>query len=395
MQKKIIAVAVLGAMAAGTALAADVELYGRIDTGFAYSHQSTTGEESTDSFAMKSGTSSGNRWGLKGSEELGNGLTVGFVLENGYSSDTGALKTDGKIFDRESLLYVASDFGTLYAGRMARLGADAGSVGFYGGAVSPFGSGWDLMEGHFAVTANFETRWDNTVAYVSPKFGPVTVYAQYAMGSNDENESTSDRLFSLGAKADLGNLQILGLVEYLNKQSVGVNTDSNVVFDDAEYDDAYTINLGGSYDFGVAQVFLAGQYFKAAPDFAGMIGKTGHDTFKYIEPTTENGAKENGTAYRFSADGYGLNIGANVPVLGGTFSVSTGYGEGDVNYDTEDADAKIKAYIFQVGYVYPFSKRTSLYVGAGYSQAEVEGNANVKDYEKKTTEVMTGLLHKF
>lgn len=381
MQKKLIAVAVLGACVAGSAFAANVDVYGRIDTGLSYVHYDETGlSDAKDTLSLDSGLSSGNRWGLKGSEDLGNGYQVGFVLESGFDADTGALGAGG-IFAREATLRVSGPFGSIYAGRMGRIGSDAGSVGFYAGSVSPFGSGWGKMPGHFAVTANYDSRYNNALAYVSPKVGPVTVYAQYTMGNTTENESGDDRLFSLGAQADFGALQVLGLVEYLNKKSVADTT----VYDDSQYDDSYTINLGGSYDFSVAKVFLAGQYFKAAPNYAGMKA---------------NYAKDPRVEWRWSFDGFGVNVGATAPIGAGEFLVSAGYGKGDVNYDTKDAKISADAYIIQVGYTYPFSKRTNLYAGAGYMQTSMEdgitntdGTTSDKDF--KTTQVMFGLLHKF
>lgn len=384
MQKKLIAVAVLGACVAGSAFAANVDVYGRIDTGLSYVHYDETGlSDAKDTLSLDSGMSSGNRWGLKGSEDLGNGYQVGFVLESGFDADTGALGAGG-IFAREATLRVSGPFGSIYAGRMGRIGSDAGSVGFYAGSVSPFGSGWGKMPGHFAVTANYDSRYNNALAYVSPKVGPVTVYAQYTMGNTTENESGDDRLFSLGAQADFGALQVLGLVEYLNKKSVADTT----VYDDSQYDDSYTINLGGSYDFSVAKVFLAGQYFKAAPNYAGMKGNYAKD------PRVLN------NEWRWSFDGFGVNVGATAPIGAGEFLVSAGYGKGDVNYNTKDAKISADAYIIQVGYTYPFSKRTNLYAGAGYMQTSMEdgftntdGTTSDKDF--KTTQVMFGLLHKF
>lgn len=382
MQKKLIAVAVLGACVAGSAFAANVDVYGRIDTGLSYVHYDETGlSDAKDTLSLDSGMSSGNRWGLKGSEDLGNGYQVGFVLESGFDADTGAMSKDG-LFNREATLRVSGPFGSIYAGRMGRIGSDAGSVGFYAGSVSPFGSGWGKMAGHFAVTANYDSRYNNALAYVSPKVGPVTVYAQYTMGNATENESGDDRLFSLGAQADFGALQVLGLVEYLNKKSVAGTT----VYDDSQYDDSYTINLGGSYDFSVAKVFLAGQYFKAAPNYAGMKAN-------YAGLVKEN-------EWRYSFDGFGVNVGATAPIGAGQFLVSAGYGKGDLNIDTKDAKRSADAYIIQVGYTYPFSKRTNLYAGAGYMQTSMEdGIANTdgtySDKDFKTTQVMFGLLHKF
>ena len=381
MQKKLIAVAVLGACVAGSALAANVDVYGRIDMGLSYVHQKIGDQAGTDTLSMDSGLSSGNRWGLKGSEDLGNGYQVGFVLESGFDADTGAMSKDG-LFNREATLRVSGPFGSIYAGRMGRIGSDAGSVGFYAGSVSPFGSGWGKMAGHFAVTANYDSRYNNALAYVSPKVGPVTVYAQYTMGNATENESGDNRLFSLGAQADFGALQVLGLVEYLNKKSV----DGTTVYDDSKYDDSYTINLGGSYDFGVAKVFLAGQYFKAAPDYAGMKGNYAGEIGK-------------GNEWHFSFDGFGVNVGATAPIGAGEFLVSAGYGKGDLNVDTKDAKRSADAYIIQVGYTYPFSKRTNLYAGAGYMQTSMEDgiitDGKTRDKDFKTTQVMFGLLHKF
>ena len=382
MQKKLIAVAVLGACVAGSAFAANVDVYGRIDTGLSYVHEKIGDQAGTDKLSMDSGLSSGSRWGLKGSEDLGNGYQVGFVLESGFSSDTGAIGEEGKLFNREATLRVSGPFGSIYAGRMGRIGSDAGSVGFYAGSVSPFGSGWGKMAGHFAVTANYDTRYSNALAYVSPKVGPVTVYAQYTMGNATENESGDDRLFSLGAQADFGALQVLGLVEYLNKKSA-----STTVYDDSQYDDSYTINLGGSYDFSVAKVFLAGQYFKAAPNYAGMKANFADEIGQ-------------GNEWHYSFDGFGVNVGATAPIGAGEFLVSAGYGKGDLNYNTEDAKRSADAYIIQVGYTYPFSKRTNLYAGAGYMQTSMENSiintdGTTSDKDFKTTQVMFGLLHKF
>ena len=83
MKKTLTAVAVLGALS-GATLAADVTLYGVIDTGFTYQHT----EGGDDSFAMTSGSYAGPRFGFKGTEKLGDDLTVGFILEEGFNSDT-------------------------------------------------------------------------------------------------------------------------------------------------------------------------------------------------------------------------------------------------------------------------------------------------------------------
>lgn len=76
---------------------------------------------------MKSGVGSGSRWGLKGTEELGNGLTVGFILEDGFGSDTGSEDSTGVMFNRESSLFLQGNFGKIALGRMGALNSGQSS----------------------------------------------------------------------------------------------------------------------------------------------------------------------------------------------------------------------------------------------------------------------------
>ena len=151
MKKTLAAVAVLGAFA-GSAFAADVTLYGRIDGGFQYNQNSidVNGTEVVDdsSFKMGSGQSTGSRFGLKGTEELSEGLKAGFVLEHGFNFDNGGFGDTTRMFNREaSLQLISDDFGTLALGRMGSIKSDAGTFGFYAGAVNPFGTGWSNIPG--------------------------------------------------------------------------------------------------------------------------------------------------------------------------------------------------------------------------------------------------------
>ena len=96
MKKTLAALAVLGAFA-GSAMAADVMLYGAVDTGFEYKHTKTTGDKAVDTFDMQTGWDTPSRWGLKGSEDLGNGYKVSFKLESGFSSDDGTMNQSDRL----------------------------------------------------------------------------------------------------------------------------------------------------------------------------------------------------------------------------------------------------------------------------------------------------------
>ena len=111
MKKTLIAAAVMAT--SGIAFAAsNVTLYGVIEEGVVVSkakHKDTL-------VNLKSGFDSGNRWGIKGVEDLGNGYSVGFILEQGFTADNGEEGVPGKAFNRESILYVKGGFGSLAFG---------------------------------------------------------------------------------------------------------------------------------------------------------------------------------------------------------------------------------------------------------------------------------------
>lgn len=136
MKKTLTAVAVLGALS-GATLAADVTLYGVIDTGFTYQHT----EGGDDSFAMTSGSYAGPRFGFKGTEALGDNLTLGFILEAGFNSDTGVQGEDGKIFNRESQVSLSGDWGTLGFGRVGGFSSGMSSLSWYWD-FEPFETGY-------------------------------------------------------------------------------------------------------------------------------------------------------------------------------------------------------------------------------------------------------------
>ena len=210
MKKTFVAVAVLGAFA-GSAMAADVTLYGKIDAGLNYINTNAAHKADVNKFSMATGQSAGNRFGLKGTEDLGDGWKVGFILENGFDADTGALKTykknDGdkaagsKLFGREASINVSSDFGKLTFGRTGALSSGLTSTDVMAGFMA-FGTGWSQTSemGHFGLSDR--TRMDNTVTYQTPRFAGVRVSAQYSFNFSDQeyegNERYNKRYAGLG-----------------------------------------------------------------------------------------------------------------------------------------------------------------------------------------------------
>ena len=382
MKKTLIAVAALSAMAA-SAMAANVTVYGVVDTGLQYQHVkdklSALGEsasESTNKFAMAAGQNSGSRVGFKGVEDFGNGAKVGFILENGFNSDDGKLGQGNRLFGREANLYVMTDFGTLSFARVGALTSGTGS--YHLTKYTPFGSGWgNLTAQKSSFWIGDRDRMDNTVTYVSPSFAGVKAYAQYSFARNGQevegNERQNDRYAGLGLSFNQGAFSTALVVD-----SVLYN------YKATSQKDSLGVTWGASYDFGVVKAFAQAQYGKHENKF-GLIS----DVESAI--TKDEGLK-----------GFDVSLGVTAPVCGGTLYAQASYldskSDSDVTGNTVTVDkVKAKNWGIGLGYSYPFSKRTFAYTYASYNQLKTTVTAQSMDFvlKEKQTEVGFGLVHKF
>ncbi len=114
MLKKVLCAAVGSAIAVCAYAESNVTLYGVLDTAVTVTKHKNQSAKSHDG---RFGIYGGNRFGFKGTEDLGNGYSVGFILKQGFQLSTGAEGSEGKAFNRESLLQVTSDWGQLAFGR--------------------------------------------------------------------------------------------------------------------------------------------------------------------------------------------------------------------------------------------------------------------------------------
>lgn len=363
-------VAVLGAFA-GSALAADVQLYGLVDLGLNWT-QVDKGTTTTDSFGMGSGQNSGSRFGLKGTEDLGNGYKVGFNLENSFKADDGAFDKGSRLFHRESILFVETPYGELSAGRTGGLDSGVGRYGQMGSGATAMSTGWDNIAKTSKVFLGLGDRMDNTLTYQSPKFAGVTVLAQASLKKSNVNEegdaikteegsSDADRYYALGVTYGAG---------ALNAGFVYSQTDWNrtELKDQTNDDNQTVVSAFANYDFGMVKPMVAVQYFDGGKD----------------EDKTADNKK---TALN---KGYGFVVGGTAPLVGGTLKVQLGWNDYE---DVKTGATEGNNIITGVGYEYPLSKRTYLYTAAGYTQVKTE-KAGVET-KTKTSEVMLGMVHKF
>ncbi|WP_459694543.1 porin, partial [Achromobacter xylosoxidans] len=95
--KTLLAAAMLTTFAGVAQAETSVTLYGVIDTGIGYNKIKGNGYDGSK-LGMINGIQAGSRWGLRGSEDLGDGLRAVFTLESGFDSGNGTRGQSGRLF---------------------------------------------------------------------------------------------------------------------------------------------------------------------------------------------------------------------------------------------------------------------------------------------------------
>lgn len=158
----------------GTAQAqSNVTLYGLIDSGVEQLNNVSTGGSVTRMPSIAGSFAS--RWGVRGNEDLGNGLKAVFTLESGFGSDTGTLLQGGRGFGRQAFVGLAGNWGTLTMGRQySMLLTGSGNTDIF--LVQIYGAG--AFDTYLA-----GPRLDNSIAYQG-KFSGFTVGGLYSFGKD-------------------------------------------------------------------------------------------------------------------------------------------------------------------------------------------------------------------
>ena len=339
MDKKILSTAIAGVLAGSMAFAAnaDVTLYGQIDLSIDAVDVDGLG----DDINMNSNFSA---IGVKGSEDLGNGLKAIFMAEYQYdAAGAGGINTG-----RDQWIGLDGSFGKLRFGSMStpykatgamidplwRTAFDTRNIGLASDLHS--GSGDD---GHGRMT--------KAIGYDTPDFNGLSAAATYSFdddcGIGAAPGCADDDAYSVGARYKNG--PALAFVDYVTSDKGGS-------------DEAWKI--GGKYSFGDFAVF--GQY-----EFdMGMLSDRG---------TTSNNTVEDADLWQ----------------LGGSFTMGNvllvaNYGQGDDNNDALDGDNGYEAW--RIAAAYNFSKRTMAYGGFAQISEDCAGCG-------ETDQFSVGMRHKF
>ncbi|MBU9651198.1 porin [Burkholderia multivorans] len=205
MRKQSLALAALGMFSLSAYAQNSVTLYGVIDEGINY-NSNASGKRL---YNLSSGVMQGSRWGLKGREDLGGGLSALFVLESGFDVNNGKMGQGGLLFGRQAYIGVGSRYGTVMLGRQYDMVVDN---------LGPFivGDQWGgYMAAHPADLDNFNNtyRVNNEIKYTSQPIAGLTFGGTYSFGGVAGNVSRN-QIWSLGAT--YANGALLAGVGYLN-----------------------------------------------------------------------------------------------------------------------------------------------------------------------------------
>ena len=296
MKKSLIALAALAAVGAASAQSS-VTLYGIADiSAGVVEHKNDTRHTGFNKANLQQ-----SRVGIKGSEDLGNGLKAVFNYEHGFNSANGAF-AGGEA--RRAVVGLQGGFGSVLLGRdklpLYRLTEDTSAD-----SISDFS------------TTNLVGEKRTNGVHYAGNFGGVGVSAAVGYDRHDDliNGTTNDTqntTYGLGLSYATGPFMV-GIAGEQIKSEKGspLVTDEKVT----------NYGIGGTYDFTAAKVFA--NYLVS--DIDGAPGKD----------------KE-------------ANIGVKVPFGAASLVAEVGYNDGH-GYD---------GYDYNVGANYAFSKRTDAYVRA-------------------------------
>jgi predicted porin len=337
---------------AGFTLAANaqssVTLYGIIDAGIGYVHNADGNKKQV---GMINGNMNGNRWGIKGSEDLGGGLKAVFQLESGFDPGTGRLNQGGREFGRQAFVGLTSDkYGTLTLGRQYDPLVDMvqGITGdnFFGGIFATPGD-----------VDNYDNslRTSNAVKYVSPTYAGFQVEGLYGF-SNGAGTTGQGQTWSGAATYNNGPVSLAAGYFYANNPTASRTTGWNSTSSDSLFNSPVNNGYSTAHSIGIARV--AGQYV-----FGSATVGISYSNARY-SPDGKSGFSE--------TEKYNIGNVFAAYQLTPALLVGAGY-----TYMKASGDTSASYHQASLGADYALSKRTDFYAMAAYQHAN--GTQSVYD----------------
>ncbi|MGF6646554.1 porin [Paraburkholderia sp. GAS82] len=371
-----LSLALLGAAGAAHAQSS-VTLYGVLDDSIQYVHNANASNQNF--FGLAAGNLQGNRWGLKGTEDLGGGLKAVFQLENGFSPNNGSLGQGGKMFGRQAFVGLASDqFGTVTIGRQYDPVVDlvqAVTADNYWG--STFTTPGDVDNN------DNSSRTNNSIKYTSQTYAGFQFEAMYAFGGVAGSTGAGQTWSGAATYANGPFSVAAGYIRMDNSgKSAAARTAAWASTSDGTFDGT-TVNdtFETAKSIGIASI---GVQYVIGPITTGIRYSNAQykpDAYSSFNSTERFNVGAGFVNYQITP--------AALVGLGYTFTHGSGFGE-SATYNQ-----------VSLGGDYNLSKRTDVYLVGAYQRASGTGiTATVADYgypSNSTAQeiVSLGIRHKF
>lgn len=244
MKRTIGCLALMALLGGGAQAQSSLTLYGIVDVSGQWNKQySATTNQQESVWSIDSGYQSGSRFGLRGTEALGRGLSAIFTLEGGYSVDTGVSTQGG----------LQGDWGTLVAGRIPTPSSGTGTFDMWA-AVDPFSAGFGINQSGSTFVAANALREDNAVLYVTPALGGIKAAAGYSFnrgGDETAPQGSNSSAMTLGASFGAGELYAVVTYDILGYPDPGSTTAN------AGNPDEKLLQVGATLDLKVVKLYGA------------------------------------------------------------------------------------------------------------------------------------------
>ncbi|WP_458366925.1 porin [Burkholderia pseudomallei] len=347
----------LSLLAAGAMAQSSVTLYGIVDAGVSYTNHVDGGAL----WRERSGTLGGDRWGVKGYEDLGGGLSAVFTLESGFLGTTGKSAQGGRLFGRQAIVGLAQrDVGTLTFGRQGNPLVDL---------VSPyFASGFWVPATHVGDNDNLDQsfRINNAVKFRSASFAGWRVDALYgfsnqASGSGSQGFANNNA-WAVSTNYTHGPVSFGGGYLQLNHPDAASNTGGAVGSASSTTGDDYSSGFFYGLDGGVARQRIAAVGGNVVWGPATLGAGFSHVQLDYND----------GAARKFNNVDVNLRYQLSAPwMIVADYTYTDGRATGLPG--TSGTDLKPAWHQINLAADYRLSKRTELYVAAGYQKALGDG----------------------
>lgn len=357
MKKHLYAAPVLLTLAGGAFAQNSVTLYGIADAGITYRSSERTGTTGAYSghsnVGATSGNLSGSRWGIKGKEDLGNGLAAIFLLEDGFDLTNGTSGQGGRLFGRQSFVGLADQhYGSLTMGRQYTSLDDfvgpVAPVNFIGGFGAHPGDIDDLDQ---------TTRVDNSIKYTSANYAGFTFGALYGFGGQAGSLKRKNT-WSVGAGYANGPLHVGVGYERSDNSKTGL-ADTTYGKWQGTFDGTFNSSINEGYASAQSQQVVAAG---ATWDFGAAVVGVNYSNVQYRAGA--NSLFAGNADFNIAGIFTQWNVRPNAHLFAG-YSYTRGSGADGVNDDAQYHNVSL-------GALYDFSKRSTVYVLAGYQHASGE-----------------------